>query len=107
MTVDVVEICTSSVSRVDVTGAPPAEIVVAGPIPGVPGPPGPPDAYRYTHYQAVPAAVWTIAHGLGGRPAVTVTDSTGRKVEPDVTYPDDDTVIVTASGAFAGRADLS
>lgn len=119
MTVQVVEVHSGSVSVVEVTGAPPVRVDVEGPIPGVPGPPGapgapgpagppgPPDAFRYTHVQAVPAAVWTIAHNLGGRPGVTVTDSTGRQVQPDIAYPDDNTVTVTASGAFAGRADLS
>lgn len=116
MSVQVVEVHSGQVSVVEVTGAPPVRVDVEGPIPGVPGPPGapgpggppgPPDAFRYTHVQGVPAAVWTITHNLGGRPAVTVTDSAKHKVEPDVDYPDDNTVVITASGAFAGRADLS
>ena len=72
---------------------------------GSPGPPGPAGG-TYTHVQSTAAAVWTITHGLGYRPNVTVVDSTGRQVEGDVVYSGSD-VIVSFSSAFAGTAYLS
>lgn len=76
--------------------------------PGPQGPPGPAGAAggTYIHNQATPAAVWTITHGLGYQPNVTVVDSAGSQVEGDVTYSGPD-VIVSFSAAFAGTAYLS
>lgn len=87
---------------------------------GVPGPPGPqgpagPQGVQgpagpaggdvtYRHIQSQPAAIWTIAHGLGKRPSVTVTDSSGRVVVGDVRYIDVATVQVSFSAEFAGEA---
>jgi len=61
----------------------------------------------YTHIQDVAAATWTIHHGLGRYPQVTVVDSAGSVVIGDITYPDTDTVIAKFGGAFAGRAYLT
>lgn len=65
-----------------------------------------------TYIQAVPADTWTIAHSLPYAPNVTVIDSSGRKVEGDVSYPDNSTVVIhfTSAGVpagFAGKAYLS
>lgn len=61
----------------------------------------------HTHAQAVPAATWTVAHGLGKCPGVTVVDSAGDQVVGAVSYPDANTVVITFSAAFAGTAYLN
>lgn len=61
----------------------------------------------YTHVQTGAATTWQIAHGLGYFPNVTVIDSTGREVEGDVSYIDNNTLEVTFGAAFSGRAFLS
>lgn len=59
---------------------------------------------HYPHTQSVAAATWTIPHNLGKFPAVTVVDSAGTEVVGDVTHPDENTVVVSFTAAFAGRA---
>lgn len=61
----------------------------------------------YEHIQENPAAVWTIEHGLGFVPNITVVDSAGTVVEGSYDYPDSNTVVLTFIGAFSGRAYLS
>jgi hypothetical protein len=75
--------------------------------PGEKGDPGEADIFYYSHDQMVPAAVWTVAHNLGTEPNVTVVDSTGRQVEGFVEYLDPDTVRLTFSSGFAGKAFFS
>jgi hypothetical protein len=69
---------------------------------GAQGPAGTDATYR--HIQSVAAATWTVTHNLGKRPAVTVTDSSGRVVLGDVRYLSTDAVEVSFSAAFAGEA---
>ena len=64
-------------------------------------------ALGYTFVQGSPAASWVINHTLAFQPNVTVVDSSGRQVEGDVVYTDADTITVTFSSAFAGKAYLS
>jgi hypothetical protein len=61
----------------------------------------------YRHVQEVPSTVWTITHGLGCRPSVTVVDSAGEVVEGEVVYLSDDAVRLTFSAAFGGEAYLN
>jgi hypothetical protein len=63
--------------------------------------------FSYIYDQGVAASVWVINHPLAFRPNVSVVDSTGRQVEGDVVYTDNDTVTITFSAAFAGTAYLS
>jgi hypothetical protein len=71
---------------------------------GDPGPPG--EGASYVHDQAVPAAVWTIVHGLSYIPNMTVVDSAGSQIEGDVVYGPGE-ITFTASAAFAGKAYLT
>jgi hypothetical protein len=82
-----------------------AEQAISVTVSGAPGPQGPAgtDA-TYRHIQSVAAATWTVTHNLGKRPAVTVTDSSGRVVLGDVRYLSDSAAEVTFSAAFAGEA---
>jgi hypothetical protein len=60
------------------------------------------DDRHHTHKQAQAAKVWTVAHNLGKRPAVTVVDSAGTVVIGEVDYLDDNTVRLTFCAAFSG-----
>ena len=63
-------------------------------------------ASTFAYIQAMPSAFWTIVHGLGTFPSVTVTDSAGTVVEGDIFFQDSNTVTVTFAAAFAGSAYL-
>lgn len=62
-------------------------------------------AYVFT--QSSPSNTWVITHGLQFIPNMTVVDSAGSVVEGDYSYPNENTVIATFAGAFAGKAYLS
>ena len=59
---------------------------------------------NYVHVQDVAASVWTASHNLGKRPAVVVVDSADDVVYGDISYVDDNTVTLTFTGAFTGKA---
>ena len=61
----------------------------------------------YTHIQNSASTSWSITHGLGFTPNITVVDSGGTVVEGSYNYPDSNTVVLTFVGAFSGRAYLS
>ena len=78
-----------------------------------PGPQGPPgqdgveSPFRYVHDQPTPASTWTVVHNLDGYPNVAVVDSADSEVVGGVEYLDANTIELTFSGAFSGRAFLS
>ena len=77
---------------------------------GTSGPQGPSGDLRnlaYVFTQGVASAIWNINHGLTFIPNITVVDSAGSVVEGDYSYPDENTVIATFIGSFAGKAYLS
>lgn len=57
--------------------------------------------------QSIASTTWTITHSLGFYPNVTVSDSAGTIIEGQVDYPNVNTVVLTFSSAFAGKAYLS
>ena len=59
---------------------------------------------NYVHTQSTPSDVWTASHNLGKRPAVVVVDSAEDVVYGDIRYIDDNTVTLTFTGAFTGKA---
>lgn len=59
------------------------------------------------HRQDVPSAVWTIAHGLGSIPAVTVVDSALNEVTGSVQHTDTNNLTITFAFPFSGRAYLA
>jgi hypothetical protein len=73
---------------------------------GPTGPAGPPGG-SYVHTQAVPAATWTVVHGLGMFPNVTAVDSAGTAVVGQETWLDANTIQLDFSAAFAGEAYVS
>jgi hypothetical protein len=64
-------------------------------------------ATTYTWTQDTAAAVWTIPHNLNRRPSVTVVDTLGNVIVPDISYVDSNTVQVTHGAAYAGKAYLN
>lgn len=79
---------------------------------GETGPQGPagvvdPTSLGYVHTQNTPSTTWTISHGLGFIPNITVVDSGGTVVEGSYNYPNANTVVLTFSSAFSGKAYLS
>jgi hypothetical protein len=79
---------------------------------GPQGPAGPAGAAGasggfFTFTQASPASTWTISHGLGYRPNISVVDSAGSQVEGNAVWTDINNLTITFSGAFSGVAYLS
>lgn len=59
----------------------------------------------FTHVQAVPSTLWTITHQMDHHPSVTVIVNQ-ELVEPDIYYPDANTVTIEFAEATAGMAVL-
>lgn len=74
--------------------------------PGVQGDPGV-SGGSFRFQQTSPSTFWTVNHGLGYRPAVTIEDSGGTVVYADVVHVDANTFTVSLSYAFAGYANCS
>jgi hypothetical protein len=62
---------------------------------------------RYVFNQASPSSTWNISHVLGGKPSVTVVDSSGTVVVGEVTYNSNTSVTVSFSAPFSGSAYLT
>lgn len=61
----------------------------------------------YTHNQKSASKEWRIEHGLNKMPAVTIQDSAGNTVIGEIEYVDMNTVVLSFSGAFSGKAYLN
>lgn len=62
---------------------------------------------RHTHAQSSATSEWSIHHTLGGRPAVTIVDSSGTSVFGEVRYLSDSDVVISFSAPFSGYAYLT
>ena len=62
---------------------------------------------NYTHEQNIPSAVWTINHNLNKKPSVTVVNSGDLVVYGDVEYITLNSLKITFSGGFTGKAYLN
>ena len=115
MTDVIVEVVTPALPLIVETVIMPAPLEVELGMPGPPGPQGPQGSQgvpglsgaNYVHTQSVPDANWSIAHGLGRYPSVTVVDSAGTVVFGNVEYVSVNLVIVRFNGAFGGAAFLN
>lgn len=58
----------------------------------------------HVHKQIAPLDVWTITHNLNKYCSVMVTDSAGSVVIGDISYDDLNTVTITFSSPFSGKA---
>jgi hypothetical protein len=62
----------------------------------------------FTHTQTASSSSWTINHGLGKKPSVTVTTlATGVQVIGEVTYTNNNTIVVSFAAAVSGIAHLN
>ena len=62
---------------------------------------------RYIHTQGVASASWTINHGLGWFPSVTVVDQSKNVFYGDVRYIDSNSLVVTFYAEVSGTAYLN
>jgi len=62
-------------------------------------------SYEFT--QGTASSSWIINHNLGFKPNVTVVDSAGTIYEGEITYTNTNSLTVTFSAAFSGKAYLS
>ena len=58
----------------------------------------------YVFVQSVPSASWTVTHNLNKFPSVSVVDTANTQVFTIAEYIDTNTLILTFSAAFAGKA---
>jgi hypothetical protein len=86
---------------------------VAGPTgpqgsPGIPGPTGPTGPAgadsHYIHTQMMLSKTWHVQHNLGKRPAVTVADAAGTVGLADITYLDENSLVITFAYTSTGTA---
>ena len=61
----------------------------------------------YVHLQGSPSSTWVVNHNLNFYPNVTVQDSAGTIYEGEISYTNLDSITVTFSSAFSGKAYLS
>lgn len=59
---------------------------------------------HYEHTQSVASATWTVNHGLGKKPAITIFDSSGDECEGAITHVSNNQATITFSAAFSGVA---
>lgn len=62
---------------------------------------------RFVYEQGVPSSTWNIVHDLGGFPSVSVVDSAKTQVVGEVTYIDEENVVIEFASAFTGFAFLT
>lgn len=58
----------------------------------------------YMFQQRVPASVWYVKHNLDKYPSVTVVDSGENVVIGEVTYVDNNNLIISFTAEFSGKA---
>lgn len=88
---------TSGTTAVTITGTAPSQVLnFVLPISG-----------SYTHTQSGASSTWTINHNLGYYPSVSVVDSGENLVIGDVTYISTNTLSVSFTASFGGKAYLS
>lgn len=97
-----------SISSLNVTGVPSSSTYLRGDgtwAVGAGGSGG--TATEFIHNQSIPSDIWTIHHGLDKYPTVVIVDSAGSVFLGDVKYIDSNTVTVTFTSSFGGKAYLT
>jgi hypothetical protein len=59
---------------------------------------------HYTHTQSQSASIWVVQHNLNKKPAVSIVDTGDNEVEGDILYNDNNTLTLTFSAPFSGKA---
>ena len=101
-----------SISNINIDEQPVEVILGTSGPQGAQGTPGDPGGVQYedlsyVHVQNAATDTWNIVHGLNFIPNITVVDSGGTVVEGSYNYPDANTVVLSFSNAFSGKAYLS
>jgi len=65
------------------------------------------DVDTYIHDQGLPNSVWTITHNLDNYPSVTVVDTANTVVIGQVDYVSLNSITITFSSGFSGKAYLN
>lgn len=67
------------------------------------------DSGKYSHryVQPIPSLIWEVYHTLGFRPSVTVVDSAGEVIIPEIEYISDTKIELSFSAEVSGEAYLS
>lgn len=98
--------------EIDAHGDQIIEVVTPGPVgpvgdtgaTGAVGQTGPSPIYEQTF--AVPLMQWVVHHTLNTHPVVTTVDTNGAEIIGDLSFPDNDTVIIDFGMPIAGIARL-
>jgi hypothetical protein len=61
----------------------------------------------FVHNQLVSSSSWVVSHGMNKRPSVQVVSNTGDAVVGDVSYVDDNNLVINFVAAFGGKAYLN
>ena len=62
---------------------------------------------HYEYDQSIAAATWNINHSLGKFPSVSIVDTSGDLVRGQINYINNNSLTITFSAAFAGKAYLN
>ena len=69
--------------------------------------PGEDEVDSYIHTQSQASATWTVQHNLDKYPSVVIVDNEDDVVHGQINYQSKNTIIITFSAAFAGKAYLN
>lgn len=58
----------------------------------------------YVHYQRIASKVWNVKHDMGKFPSVSIIDSANTVVVGEIQYIDENTVTITFTSGFSGKA---
>jgi hypothetical protein len=90
-----------------VDSTPDVVVIATGGI-GPQGPPGEPGVgTTFTHDQLVAAYMWDIVHNLNRYPSVTVIDSGGSEIIPEVQYTNENEIKLYFANRTSGKAYLN
>ena len=57
--------------------------------------------------QVEPSDTWVVTHSLNKKPSVSVVNSSGTIIYPDITYDSDSQITLTFSGSTSGKVYLN
>lgn len=61
----------------------------------------------YVHTQSSASSIWTVAHNLDKYSSVTIVDNSDNVVHGEINYQSKNTILISFSAAFAGKAYLN
>jgi hypothetical protein len=65
------------------------------------------DCLKVINFRAISLNIWEIDHNLGWYPNITVIDSAGSIVEGEISYTNENSLVLSFASAFSGNAYLS